>query len=412
MTIRTPFFRCSLLLALALAPHVYAAEALVGPEVKSSSAKSTRNGLEIYHRFRNHLAEPDCSNASPRWSAHYAHATKRMAARNDELLPLFGYVVDELIKAKLPTEYALIPFIESGYKPSARSKAGPAGLWQFIALTARNQGIPMRAGYDGRYSVVDSTRAAVRYLKVLHGMFGRNWRVAIMGYNAGEYRVINAIKRSGMGQRNADAGRIQGVPAHTRAYVDKLHALACLLEDAGERESWRKSLDREVPLLAAESIGIGDAQTLDAWARTRNVDAGWVRRLNPALAHATLKRGDAAPLVLSPLPVEASVIADTAVQDDVAAAAMQPSIAVDAPVIAEGPPASDAATDATPPTAATIAGAQEPGPATHVVAKGDSWWAIARRYRITTGELLRINGLAANAPLHPGMVVKLDATGH
>lgn len=48
-------------------------------------------------------------------------------------------------------------------------------------------------------------------------------------------------------------------------------------------------------------------------------------------------------------------------------------------------------------------------PTTHVVAKGDSWWTIARRYRTSTAELLRINGLAANAPLRPGMVLKLDA---
>ena len=150
-------------LALSVAPLAHAAEAVADPAAspgKATKSKGSRNGLEIYQRFRDHLAEPDCRNASPRWSAHYAHATRRMAASNDELLPLFGYVVDELIKAKLPTEYALIPFIESGYKPAARSKAGPAGLWQFIALTARNQGIPMRTGYDGRYSVVDSTQAA------------------------------------------------------------------------------------------------------------------------------------------------------------------------------------------------------------------------------------------------------------
>ncbi|MFX7760059.1 transglycosylase SLT domain-containing protein, partial [Acinetobacter baumannii] len=87
------------------------------------------------------------------------------------LLPLFGYVVDALRDADLPTEYALIPFVESGYRPAARSPSGPAGLWQMIAVTARNHDVPIRDGYDGRLSPVDSTRAAVRYLKTLHGMF-------------------------------------------------------------------------------------------------------------------------------------------------------------------------------------------------------------------------------------------------
>ena len=54
----------------------------------------------------------------------------------------------------------------------------------------------MKPGYDGRLSPVDSTRAAVRYLKTLHGMFAGDWRLAVMAYNAGEYRVFGALRRS------------------------------------------------------------------------------------------------------------------------------------------------------------------------------------------------------------------------
>src|SRR5687767_7857367 len=133
-----------------------------------------RSGLEIYQRFRDGLADPDCDSAATngRWKKHFSHAPGQLAKSNDDLLPLFGYVVDALREANLPTEFALIPFVESGYKPGARSPSGPAGLWQFIGITARNHGVPMREGYDGRLSPVDSTQAAVRYLKSLHGMFG------------------------------------------------------------------------------------------------------------------------------------------------------------------------------------------------------------------------------------------------
>ena len=102
-------------------------------------------------------------------------------------------------------------------------------------------------------------------------MFGQNWRVAIMGYNAGEYRVIGAIKRSGMSQRQADAGKIQGVPALTRAYVEKLHAISCLIEQADDRKQWTDALDRPVPMLAAETVEEGSA-SLDDWARARQLD--------------------------------------------------------------------------------------------------------------------------------------------
>src|SRR3546814_1477580 len=99
-------------------------------------------------------------DTSERWQRHFAAAPKRLASSDDNVLPLFGYVVDALREAHLPTEYALIPFVESGYKPGARSSSGPAGLWQFIALTARDHEIAIRPGYDGRLSPVESPRAA------------------------------------------------------------------------------------------------------------------------------------------------------------------------------------------------------------------------------------------------------------
>ena len=163
----------------------------------SPRTPATRNGREIYARFREGLADPSCGpETSQRWRQHFAGAPKRLVSRNDDVLPLFGYVVDALRQANLPTEYALIPFVESGYKPGARSGAGPAGLWQFIALTARNHRVPIRPGYDGRLSPIDSTQAAVRYLKTLHGMFAGDWRLAVMAFNAGEYRVLEIGRAS------------------------------------------------------------------------------------------------------------------------------------------------------------------------------------------------------------------------
>lgn len=364
---------------------------------------TTRSGLEIHKRFRQHLAEPDCANASPRWRAHFAHAPKRLATRDDELLAVFGYVVDELVKAGLPTEYALIPFVESGYKPGARSSAGPAGLWQFIAITARNQGVPMPPGYDGRYSVVESTRAAVRYLKILHSMFGGNWRVAIMGYNAGEYRLIGAIKRSGMSQRNADPKRIQGMPSLTLAYVEKLHALSCLIEQADDRKAWLDAVDRPVPVLAAEIVE-QQAPSLEAWSRDRQLDAGLMRRLNPALASGTLAAGKNAPWLLAPIRAQSeSEVAATPTPGDAPAAAAS-TLPVASAVIAPS-----SAADALSRTTAANTEAAPSLPREHVVAKGESWWSIARRYRISSSELMRRSGLKPGAPLRPGMVLKLDA---
>ena len=345
----------------------------------------TRSGLDIYHSFREGLAEPECpAGASTRWRQHFAHAPGQLAARNNDALPLFGYVVDALRAAHLPTEYALIPFVESGYKPGARSPSGPAGLWQFIAITARNHKVPIQPGYDGRLSPVDSTTAAVRYLKTLHGMFAGDWRLAVMAYNAGEYRVLGALKRSGQRAADADPSKL-AMPAITQAYVRKLRALSCLFEEAEDRDAWLQAMDRPVPVLvAAPAAGAG---TLEAFARRGGTDAAMLRRLNPAFDDGRIAaRGDR--MVLAPVGAAAP-------------AAMPATTTVAALSTATGGGFVNEAVD---PASLDVA----PAARTHTVARGESAWTIARRYGIRSDDLLSRNGLDARSVLQPGMSLRID----
>jgi membrane-bound lytic murein transglycosylase D len=355
----------------------------------SKSVASQRNGRQIYESFRAGLAEPECDAAatSVRWKKHFGHAPVRLAQSNDDLLPLFGYVVDALREAHLPTEFALIPFVESGYKPGARSASGPAGLWQFIAITARNHGVAMRNGYDGRLSPVESTQAAVRYLKTLNGMFGGDWRLAVMGYNAGEYRILQSMRRAGMNAQNAKPAQLPGLSGITYAYVEKLHALACVFQQADDREEWLRTLDRPVPRLVSQALP-ADVASLDAWAQRQGHDSALLRRLNPALAAGFSRAGK--PLrVLAPAGNEAaSYVADTAT--------------------GEPAPADDSTTSA--PLQAKPA--RKTGSAhSHTVRRGESAWTIARHYGMKPQQLLARNGLASSAVLQPGMVLQLEGDG-
>lgn len=352
----------------------------------AAGAPDMRNGLEIHQQLLDNLSGSGCEAANMRWRSHYARAPQRLANPDDELLALFGYVVDEIVKAGLPSEYALIPFIESRYNPAARSGAGPAGMWQFIATTARNQGITMSGSYDGRYSVIESTRAAVRYLQNLHKMFGGNWQLAMMGYNAGEYRILGAIRQSGQSPRNADLGKINsGIPAISRAYVEKLHSISCLMKQAGRQADWRARLDRPVPRLVATETG--NATSLQQWAQTRALNPAMLARLNPALASGALRTGNHAPQLLAPAASSAATVAATARR------------ALTSSVIASGSAAGQLASNG-----------QRARPATHTVKHGDSLWSITRRHGISTAELMRLNGLRPTSTLRPGMVLKLDET--
>ena len=348
------------------------------------AAPTTQNGRDVYARFRGGLADPRCdgdNDSSARWRGHFAGAPARLVSADDDVLPLFAYVVDALRTAGLPTEYALIPFVESGYKPGARSAGGPAGLWQMIAVTARDHAIPIRAGYDGRLSPVDSTRAAVRYLKTLHGMFAGDWRLAVMAYNAGEYRVFSALRQSSQVARSADPEKLTSLSGITRAYVRKLHALSCLLDRADDGDEWLKALDRPVPLLQAFQIPTG-TPNLQAWAATNGRDAGMLRRLNPAFADGRIASSLGRPEILAPAMPTAS-----------------PFSAAQSVAVAEvGPrPAESDHHDST-----------KPAVRTHRVSRGDSLQRIASRYKLRMADLMALNGLVPRSALRPGMVLKLD----
>ncbi len=371
------------LLALGLAaagPSV--AQTAVAPPLQTAAtadaALATRSGLDIYRRFREHLADPTCEGdaVSARWRQHFASAPKKLGNPDSDALPLFGYVVDALIEADLPTEFALIPFVESGYQPGARSASGPAGLWQFIAVTARNHQVPVGAGYDGRLSPVDSTRAAVRYLKTLHGMFAGDWRLAVMAYNAGEYRLLQSLRRSGQNARNARPAELVGLSGITYAYVRKLHALSCLMEQADDRAEWLRAIDRPVPVLTAQSWPDG-ANNLDAWAKMRGLDPAALKRLNPAFAQG---RGKGERRVLA--PASGAALPTLAELGDAGAAAAMPTLIASA--------------------------AEKSAPRTHTVVRGDSLSKIARQYGVGLDDLRKRNGLGGKSAIKPGMVLKLD----
>lgn len=359
-----------------LAAHPVDPTILPGPRQTS--------GLDIYQRFRGGLADPECTGGANdlRWQKHFMNAPAQLASSSDDLLPLFGYVVEALREAQLPTEYALIPFVESGYKPAARSASGPAGLWQFIGTTARNHGIEIGSAYDGRLSPVDSTKAAVRYLKTLHGMFGGDWRLAVMGYNAGEHRILQSMRKAGMNAQNAQPAKLPGLSRITYSYVEKLHALACLLQQAPERERWLERLDRSIPVLAAQDLPHG-ARSLDAWASSQGHDAALLRRLNPALANG-LKRAGKPALVLAPIGADGAYATPGAM-----------------PL-------------ATPAVGASIAAGSVRGAAParfHTVRRGESAWTIARRHGLSREQLLRRNQLTVSSVLQPGMVLRLVDLG-
>lgn len=118
----------------------------------------------------------------------------------------------------LPLELRYLPVIESALRPSATSRAGAAGLWQFMIGTGKRYGLEVNTLVDERRDPIKSSEAAAHYLSDLYDMFG-DWSLAIAAYNCGEGNVQKAITRSG-GQDGADFWSVYNrLPRETRGYV-------------------------------------------------------------------------------------------------------------------------------------------------------------------------------------------------
>jgi membrane-bound lytic murein transglycosylase D len=180
--------------------------------------------IDLWQRIRAGFRMPDLetrlADQRTRWYAEQVDYFARMTQRSSRYL---YFIVAEIERRGMPTELALLPFVESAFKAEAVSSAKAAGLWQFIPSTGKVYDLEQSVWKDERRSVIDSTRAALDYLQKLYDMFG-DWHLALAAYNWGEGSVSRAI------EKNRRAGKPVGytslrMPNETQHYVPKLQAV-------------------------------------------------------------------------------------------------------------------------------------------------------------------------------------------
>ena len=139
------------------------------------------------------------------------------------------HIVQECERRNMPTELALLPFIESSFNPHAHSPAKAEGLWQFIPSTGRHYSLSQNTFQDKRRDIIASTDAALTYLQRLYDMFG-DWHLALASYNWGEGNVMKATRKAeAAGREISFNGIFPYMPAETKNYVPKLLAVKNLV---------------------------------------------------------------------------------------------------------------------------------------------------------------------------------------
>jgi len=193
--------------------------------------------------------------------------------------PYLYHIVQELERADVPLDIALLPLIESAFNPNARSSESAVGIWQFIPATAQHYGLSTQQKHDQRKDVVASTTAAIRYLKDLHRTFDGDWLLALAAYNTGPGNLRSAMRRAVKRNEEPVYWNLR-LSEETNNYVPRLIAATKVIADP---ERYGLKLPPLPNRKQIESIAVGRRISFRQVADLLNMPLEKIAVLNPAL---------------------------------------------------------------------------------------------------------------------------------
>jgi membrane-bound lytic murein transglycosylase D len=177
----------------------------------------------------------------------------------------------------VPEDVVWLGQVESSWRPTARSWAAASGLWQFIPGTGSRFGLRQTAYVDERNSYEKATRASARYLKFLANRYHGNWELAMAAYNTGEGNIDRAIARAGV----ADFWTIYPyIAQETRNYVPNILAVILI---AKEKAKYGFGGVQPMGALAYDTVSVPSATSLHLIASLTDSNIDYIRSLNPEL---------------------------------------------------------------------------------------------------------------------------------
>ncbi len=276
-------------------------------------------------------------------------------------------ILEELRKEGLPEQLAWIPLIESAFKPRALSRARALGMWQFVRSTGYRYGLKQDKYVDERMDPVKATRAAIKYMLELHGLFG-DWTTAVAAYNCGEGLVQRAIRAQKVDYFDSFWDLFVNLPFETARHVPRFIATLLIVGDPGK---YGFDLPTPEPTLQYETVRVNVPVKLATLSQNLGIDPSLLVTLNSELRH------DSTPNY----PYDLRVPIGYSEQCLACVAGLPQYI----------PP--DVVTDR------------------HTVRPGDTLGAIARRYRTSVDAIVRLNGLRSRTLIFPGQVLRVPSRG-
>lgn len=324
----------------------------------------------------------------------------------------------------LPQDLVNLAYIESAFKLYAYSRARAMGIWQFMQGTGRKYGLKRNWWVDERRDPVKATMAAAAYLSDLYTLF-ESWPLAIAAYNAGEGKVLKAIRR----QKSTEVWKLK-LPRETKFYVPAFMAMTIISKDP-EAYGFTRPAERAWEV---DQVALAGPTDLRLLAKAADVSVEELRDLNPELRRLAtppeegyvlnLPAGTQATLheALAQLPVVRQVgWQQRKVQPGETLSIIAQRYRTTVATLMEmnrleSPHRIRAGTYITVPVPVSALALAEPSQASartdgtdashYVVQHGDTLWDIARAHQVSTHDLQRWNNLH-DSRIHPGHTLRI-----
>ena len=316
--------------------------------------------------------------------------------------PYLFFIVDEIERADLPLDIALLPLVESAFDPLAKSAQHASGLWQFIPSTADDYDLIRNQWYDGRNDVVASTKAAVRYLKRLQKSFDGDWLLALAAYNTGPGNVRHAMRKAEKAGLEPTFWNLQ-LARETRDYVPRLLAVNKMISDPAAYGLSLPSLPNHKII---DTISVGRPLTLAKAARLANIPLKQMLSLNTGYLDNRIPLGG---------PYHLTVPADKSkpLLDELNKRKLNLAAPDDFPTEQTPSTQSPTTSQLTPAATTVITANGQSAPEfkpfkkyvyeSHIVKRGDNLWEISKDMKTSVETLKKWNGKPSEtAKLQPG----------
>ncbi len=386
--------------------------AAVLPKLESSD-KGLWNDLRRGFRLTNLEQSPDRVARFEKWYSDHPKFFKRLSERAYWFLP---YILAEVEARDIPSEVAILPAVESAFRPDATSRSHAAGIWQFISATGKRFGLRQDGWMDARRDLVQSTRAALDYLEYLSQEFDGDWELALAAYNAGEGTIRKQIRRNKSKGLPTDYANLT-LRKETTEYIPRLYAIRNILQDPAKFNIQLAPLEniqrlKQVDLKAQTDLTVIAQMVSLNRKQLHFLNRGYVRGVTPPNGPHTIvvpaSEADHVILKLSKMKVEdrmqwalhrvkkGEYLGKIASIHGVNADAIRAANSIKDNLISPGQELR------IPLNGGEQFTANASGKKNHRVAKGDTLWNISKRYSVSLGKLLRWNQLHSKSILQPG----------